>query len=108
MQIRGTEPRLSNVTVNGIHLPSAETVRNVKLDAIPSDLVDMVEISKTLSANQDADAIGGSGHLGAKTAADEPCLSFLLVAGRTPILNRRQRYQLSRPARPRVRPQPPA
>ena len=58
IQIRGTEPRLSNVTIDGIHVPSPEAVRNVKLDAIPSDLVDMVEINKTLSANQDADAIG--------------------------------------------------
>ena len=60
IQIRGTEPRLSNVTINGIHVPSPENVRNVKLDVIPADLVDMVEISKTLAANQDADAIGGS------------------------------------------------
>src|SRR5579864_8156463 len=60
VQIRGTEPRLSNVTVDGVHLPSPENVRNVKLDAIPADLVEMVQVSKTLSANQDADAIGGS------------------------------------------------
>jgi len=58
VQIRGTEPRLSNVTVDGIHLPSPEGVRTVKLDAIPADLVESVEINKTLSANQDADAIG--------------------------------------------------
>ena len=56
IQIRGTEPRLSNVTINGIHVPSPESVRNVKLDAIPADLVDLVEVNKTLSANQDADA----------------------------------------------------
>src|SRR5205085_4991853 len=44
VQIRGTEPRLSNVTVNGVHLASPESVRNVKLDAIPSDLVDSIEV----------------------------------------------------------------
>ena len=64
IQIRGTEPRLSNVTINGVHVPSPESVRNVKLDAIPADLVDLVEVNKTLSANQDADAIGGSGKPG--------------------------------------------
>jgi len=57
VQIRGTEPRLSNVTVDGVHLPSPESVRNVKLDAIPSDLVESVEVSKTLSPNQEGDAI---------------------------------------------------
>jgi len=60
------------VTINGIHVPSPKACRNVKLDAIPSDLVDMVEISKTLSANQDADAIGGSVNLVTKSATDKP------------------------------------
>ncbi len=63
VQIRGTEPRLSNVTIDGVHVPSPEGVRNVKLDAIPADLVDSVEINKTLSANQEGDAIGGSVNL---------------------------------------------
>jgi hypothetical protein len=45
VQIRGTEPRLSNVTINGVHISSPESnVRNVKLDVIPSDLVESVEI----------------------------------------------------------------
>jgi hypothetical protein len=61
VQIRGTEPRLSNVTINGVHVSSPERdVRNVKLDVIPASLVDSIQVSKTLSANQDGDAIGGS------------------------------------------------
>src|ERR1700732_2373572 len=95
IQIRGTEPRLSNVTVNGIHLPSPEGVRNVKLDAIPADLVDMVEISKTLSANQDADAIGGSVNLVTKSPADKPYVSLLGMGGYTPIANGRDLFQLA-------------
>jgi TonB-dependent receptor len=95
IQIRGTEPRLSNVTVNGIHLPSPETVRNVKLDAIPADLVDMVEINKTLSANQDADAIGGSVNLVTKSPSDKPYVTFLGMAGYTPITGGRDLYQLA-------------
>ncbi|HTD25309.1 MAG TPA: TonB-dependent receptor [Terriglobales bacterium] len=83
VQIRGTEPRLSNVTVDGVHLPSPENVRNVKLDAIPSDLVDSVEVSKTLSANQDGDAIGGSVNLVTKSATDEPYVSLLGMGGYT-------------------------
>ena len=61
IQVRGTEPRLTNVTVNGVTLPSPEpTVRQVRLDVIPSDLVEAVELNKTLSASQDANGIGGS------------------------------------------------
>jgi TonB-dependent receptor len=85
VQIRGTEPRLSNVTVDGIHLASPEGVRNVKLDALPADLVDSVEISKTLAANQEGDAIGGSVNLVTKRAHDDPYLSVLALGGYTPI-----------------------
>ncbi|MCU1295845.1 MAG: TonB-dependent receptor [Acidobacteriaceae bacterium] len=95
IQIRGTEPRLSNVTINGIHVPSPENVRNVKLDVIPADLVEMVEISKTLSANQDADAVGGSVNLVTRTPSDEPYVSFLGMGGYTPISGGRNLYQLA-------------
>jgi TonB-dependent receptor len=95
IQIRGTEPRLSNVTVNGIHLPSPEGVRNVKLDAIPADLVDMVEINKTLSANQDADAIGGSVNLVTKSPTDKPYVTVLGMGGYTPISGGRKQYQFA-------------
>jgi TonB-dependent receptor len=85
VQIRGTEPRLSNVTVDGVHLPSPEAVRNVKLDAIPADLVDSVEINKTLSANQEGDAIGGSVNLVTKKATDQPYVSLTAMGGHTPV-----------------------
>ncbi len=93
IQIRGTEPRLSNVTINGIHVPSPESVRNVKLDVIPADLVSSVEINKTLSANQDADAIGGSVNLVTKTPADQPYVTVLGMGGYTPISGGRKQYQ---------------
>ena len=71
VQIRGTEPRLSNTTIDGVLAPSPEsTVNQIKLDTIPADLVESVEINKTLSANQDGDAIGGSVNLVTKTAGD--------------------------------------
>lgn len=89
VQIRGTEPRLSTVTVDGMHLPSPENVRNVKLDAIPADLVESVELSKTLQANQDADAIGGSVNLVTKSATDKPYISVLGMGGYTPIASGR-------------------
>ena len=95
IQIRGTEPRLSNVTINGIHVPSPENVRNVKLDAIPVDLIDSIELSKTLSANQDADAIGGSVNLLTKTAADRPYLTLLGMGGYTPIAGGRRLDQFA-------------
>jgi hypothetical protein len=88
VQIRGTEPRLSNTTVDGINVPSPESgVRQVKLDTIPADLVDSVQINKTLSANQDGDAIGGSVNLVTKTAGEAADISAYGTGGFTPIFD---------------------
>lgn len=95
IQIRGTEPRLSNVTIDGIHVPSPEGIRNVKLDVIPADLVESVELNKTLSANQDADAIGGSVNLVTRKATDQPYLSLLGMGGHTRIAGGRNLYQFA-------------
>ena len=78
VQIRGTEPRLSNTTIDGVIVPGPDPeVRQVDLDTIPADLVGSIAINKTLSANQDGDAIGGSVDLRIKQATgDQPTLSF--------------------------------
>jgi|SRR5579884_383241 len=88
VQIRGTEPRLSNVTINGINVPAPEvTVRNIKLDAVPSDVVERIEVYKTLAADQDADAIGGTVNLVTKTAHDKPLYALSGTAGYNPLQN---------------------
>jgi TonB-dependent receptor len=90
VQIRGTEPRLSNMTINGILIPSPEgNVRNIKMDIIPSGIVDRIEVNKTLSANQDGDAIGGSVNLVTKTASERPTLDFEGQGGFTNIIGGR-------------------
>jgi TonB-dependent receptor len=90
VQIRGTEPRLSNVTIDGINVPSPESgVRQIKLDTLASDLVESVEVNKTLQANQDGDGIGGSVNLKTKTAGDVPTLSLYGLGGYTPIIGGR-------------------
>jgi TonB-dependent receptor len=72
VQVRGTEPRLSNVTINGVHVPGTEASRIAKLDDVPSDLLASIEVSKTLTADMEADAIGGSVRLVTKTPEDAP------------------------------------
>ena len=90
VQIRGTEPRLSNTMVDGVTIPSPETgVRQIKLDTIASDLVDSVQINKTLQANIDADGIGGSVNLVTKTAGETPTIVVYGVGGHTPIIGGR-------------------
>jgi TonB-dependent receptor len=88
VQIRGTEPRLSNVTINGVNVPAPEvTVRNIKLDAVPSDIVERIEVYKTLSPDQDGDGIGGTVNLVTKSAVDKPTYMLSGTTGYNPIQN---------------------
>jgi TonB-dependent receptor len=97
VQIRGTEPRLSNTTIDGVIVPGPDPeVRQVDLDTIPAGLVGSVAINKTLSANQDGDAIGGSVDLRIKQAtSDSPTLSITGAGGNTPIDNQRQVFNIN-------------
>ena len=90
VQIRGTEPRLTNTTIDGINVPSPESgVRQIKFDAIPADIVESVEINKTLQANMDGDGIGGSVNLVTKTAGQQPTINLSGMGGYTPIIGGR-------------------
>jgi TonB-dependent receptor len=90
VQIRGTEPRLSNLTIDGVNVPSPESgVRQIKLDTIASDLVESIEINKTLQANMDGDGIGGSVNIRTKTATNQPIVMASAMGGYTPIVGGR-------------------
>jgi len=90
VQIRGTEPRLSNLTIDGVNVPSPETgVRQVKLDTLASDLVESIEINKTMQANMDGDGIGGSVNIRTKMAGNEPTVMLSALGGYTPIIGGR-------------------
>ncbi len=90
VDVRGTEPRLTNTMIDGITIASPEpNIRYVRLDVIPSELVEAVELNKTLSANQDGDGIGGSVNLRTKNASDQPLFTVFGNGGYTPISNGR-------------------
>jgi TonB-dependent receptor len=90
VQVRGTEPRLTNATIDGVSIPAPESdVRQIKFDAIPADSVEVVEVNKTLQANMDGEGIGGSVNLVTKTASDTPDISLGILGGYTPIINGR-------------------
>jgi TonB-dependent receptor len=96
VQIRGTEPRLSNTTIDGVVVPGPDPqVRQVDLDTIPAGIVGAIAINKTLSANQDGDAIGGSVDLRIKQATGQPILSIETVGGYTPIAGTRRVFSLN-------------
>ena len=90
VQVRGLDPRLTNVTVDGVTLPAPEVaISQVDLTTIPDNMVQSIVINKTLSANQDADGIAGSVNLVTKTAGTQPYFSAESTMGFTPIQNTR-------------------
>lgn len=90
IQVRSLEPRLTNATIDGVNVPSPEPgVREIKFDAMPADLVESVEVNKTLQANMDGDGIGGSVNIVTKTASERPTIDVFGSGGTTPIMGNR-------------------
>ena len=80
--IRGTAPQLNAVTINGERIPSAEAeIRTIQLDLIPSDMVQSIEVSKAVTPDMDADAIGGSVNLVTRAAPYQERISGTLGVG---------------------------
>ena len=80
--IRGVNPNLVNVTVNGNTQPAPEPDgRQVKLDDIPSSLIQAVTVSKSLTADQDANAIGGAVDIRTLSAFDKREHFFVTARG---------------------------
>ncbi len=69
--VRGLEPRYNNTLINGVKITSPdEKSRFVSLDVVPSDLLQKIEISKSLLPEMEGDAIGGTVNLVMKDAPD--------------------------------------
>ena len=59
--VRGLDPSLNGASINGTRIPSPESdSRAVALDVVPSELVESIEIIKTLTPDMDADTIGAA------------------------------------------------
>jgi len=79
--IRGLDPGLNVATINGLNVPSPEgDTRSVALDVIPSELVESLEVTKTLTPDQDGDAIGGTINIKSLSAFDRNGISYSLNA----------------------------
>lgn len=75
--IRGIDPNLNNVTINGVNVPSPESgVRSVAMDVIPSELIQSLEVSKTVTPDMDASAVGGSIEVKSLSAFDRQGQSY--------------------------------
>ncbi|UTF59590.1 TonB-dependent receptor [Gilvimarinus sp. DA14] len=81
VRIRGLGPDYNSVTVNGVNLPSPDSGRRaVALDVIPSDLLEGLVVSKTLTADMDANSLGGSIDIQSLSAFDRDDMFYSFTA----------------------------
>lgn len=80
--IRGMEKRYINTLVNGIKIPSPDNrSRYIPLDLFPSELLERLEVSKSLTPSMEGDAIGGSINLVMKDAPSKLLLQANAALG---------------------------
>lgn len=71
VSVRGLDPSLNSSSLNGVRIPSPEADnRAVALDVISSDLIESIEVKKSLTPDMDADTIGASIEINTTSAFD--------------------------------------
>ena len=71
VSVRGLDPELVSTSLNGVRVPSPESdVRSVALDVISSDIIESIEVKKSLTPDMDADTIGASVEIKTTSAFD--------------------------------------
>lgn len=82
VQIRGTNPNLNSVSINGEQIPSPEgDVRFVAMDVIPANILSSIEVNKTITPDMEGDAVGGSINLNTLTPRSDETLMNITLAG---------------------------
>jgi outer membrane receptor protein involved in Fe transport len=85
--IRGMEKRYINTLVNGIKIPSPDNKnRFIPLDLFPSELLERLEVSKSITPSMEGDAIGGTINLVMKDAPAHKLLQANFSLGYNSIL----------------------
>ncbi len=69
--IRGMDKRYNYTTIDGVKVPSPDFKnRYVPMDIFPAEIVERLEVSKSLTPNMEGDAIGGATNLVLKSAPE--------------------------------------
>jgi len=93
--IRGLSPKFNTVTVNGVRVPSVDTQdRSVDLSLVSSNMLDGIEVTKALTPDKDADAIGGTVDLRLRTAPANLFADLQLSGGYTALQGTSGNYKI--------------
>lgn len=81
VSVRGTDPSKSTININGTNMSGTGDNRSVGINAVPSDMVQMVEVTKAITPDMDGDAIGGVINLVTRKAPYKKLLSITAGSG---------------------------
>jgi TonB-dependent receptor len=91
--LRGMDKRYNYTLINGVKIPSPDNKnRFVPLDIFPSELLDRLEVSKSLTADMEGDAIGGAVNLVMKEAPQDRQITANLSTGYNVLFSGRDFY----------------
>ena len=80
--LRGMDKRYNYTLVNGVKIPSPDNKnRFVPLDIFPSEMLDRLEVTKSLTADMEGDGIGGAVNLVMKDAPEDMELDINFSTG---------------------------
>ena len=80
--LRGMDKRFTYTMVNGVKIPSPDNKnRFVPLDIFPSELLDRLEVTKSITANMEGDGIGGAINMVMKDAPANRQMTANLATG---------------------------
>ena len=88
--LRGMDKRYNYTLVNGVKIPSPDNkYRYVPLDIFPSDLLERLEVYKSLTPSMEGDAIGGAINMVMKDAPDRFTISANVSTGYSELFMQR-------------------
>jgi hypothetical protein len=97
--IRGMDQRYNYTLVNGIKIPSPDNkYRFVPMDMFPADLLERLEVVKSLTAKMEGDAIGGAMNLVMKDAPNKLTITSSASSGSNLLLLNRGYSEFDRDA----------
>lgn len=94
--IRGLSPKYNNVTIEGIKMASTSDFdRSVDLSLVQSEMLAGIEVSKSLRADMDADALGGTVNLRLLEASNRRKINFVAEGGYANLNNDFANYKFT-------------
>lgn len=86
--VRGLPDRYVNSQVNFVRFPSADReTRSLELDQFPTDVIESIQVSKTFTPDQQADASGGAVNIVLKGIPDQDVFKTSVGTGYNTNLN---------------------